>query len=92
VRRAVKNAGVVDQDVDLAQRGDQLRNSGEIGEVVDDFARLLVQREDAEAALLEERGCRLADALRGAGDEDGLQARPGIVKPLARSSLIKVSS
>src|SRR5678816_1214113 len=92
MRRAVEDAGVVDQHVDFAQRGDEFRDAGEIGEVVDDVARFLVQREDAEAALLEERGCRFADALRGAGDEDGLQARPGMLKPAPLRSRINSSS
>src|SRR4026207_255597 len=92
MRRGGEGAGVVDQDVDLAQRRDQLWDAGEIGEVVDDVARFLVQREDAEAALLEERGCRFADALRGAGGEDCLQATPAMKKPLARNSVIRVSS
>ena len=92
VRRAVEHAGVVDEDVDLAERSDELRDAGEVSQVVDDVARLLVEREDAKAVLLEERRGRLADALRGAGDEDRLQTRPGMLKPLARSSLISVSS
>jgi len=75
VRRAVENAGVVDEDVDLAERGDELRDAGEVREVVDDLARLLVQRKDAEAALLEECGRRLADALRGAGDQYRVQTK-----------------
>jgi hypothetical protein len=65
-----EDAGVVDQHVDFAERGDEFSGCRRDREVVDDVARFLVQREDAEAALLEERGSRFADALRGAGDED----------------------
>ena len=92
VGRAVEDAGVVDEDVDLAERSDQLRDAGQVSQVVDDVAGLLVQRENSEPALLEQRRGRLADALRGAGDENSLQTRPGMLKPLARSSLINVSS
>jgi hypothetical protein len=92
VRRAVEDAGVVDEDVDLAEGGDELGDAREIRQVIDDLARILVQREDAETALLEELGGRLADALRGAGDEDCLQVSPGMVKPAPLRSRISSSS
>jgi hypothetical protein len=85
VRRAVEDAGVVDQDIDLAQRCDQLGDSGEISQVVDDVARLLVERQDAEPVLPEQRGSRGADALRGAGDEDCSQTKRRNFRP-ARAS------
>jgi len=45
---AVQDAGVVDQDVDLAERSDELRDAGQVPQVEDDLARVLVEGQDAE--------------------------------------------
>ena len=83
----VLHAGVVDQDVDLAERIDQLRNAGEVGKVVLDLA-FEVQAQDAESRFRQGVGGGAADAARGAGDQRGFHASPGMVKPAALSSLI----
>ena len=101
VRIAVEHAGVVDQDVDLAEQLDQRGDAGEVRAGRRRRARrrlragnVLVQREDAQAALAEAPSRSPADAARGAGDQRRSSRRPGpgIEKPVAFSSVIKVSS
>jgi hypothetical protein len=87
----VLHAGVVDEDVDLAERVDQRRDAPQVGQVVGDLA-LQVQLQDAYAGLLQRGGARLADAARGAGDERGDHASPGMEKPLCFNSVINCSS
>ena len=66
------HAGVVDQDVNLAERLDQLGNAGEVGQVVLDFA-LQIQPKDPQSGFRQGLGDGAADAARRAGDQRGLQ-------------------
>jgi len=66
-RHRVLHASVVDQDVNLAERVDQLRDSRKVREVVGNFT-LKIESQDTQAGLLQRLGGGEADAARGAGD------------------------
>src|SRR6185312_7121331 len=81
--------------------GNQLWDRGQVGEVepegldvLQGLRKILVEAEHLHPRLHQRRGSRPADAAAGAGDQRRLhtEARPGMSKPAARSSVMSVSS
>ena len=67
------HAGVIDEDVDLAERLGHSWDAGDVGKVVDDIARLAIEADDVTVGLAQRLGSGAADAARRAGDERRLR-------------------